>query len=274
MEGVVDLLLSSPAVKDFFVGMGTSAAKEVGQKAGSLIVQSLTARLTKVKSGYGKKELLTVEKKLNGYLREDESTLISKNLWIQFLTFMFPEREVTLERLDPELCAYIADRIYIGLTFQSWLIEMGFRMENTRYMATIQGRRSATPFYFDVRAVYEQEYIDSVILLRVIDSRVTLPTEFINALPSICQDINDSDLAYPAIRDHDILVLVRTGGSNLAQKGATQATLRSVRGSFDSSLPRLLYLEENEFEELVLMKITSRRKFLAERLRGLKPYRS
>lgn len=118
---------------------------------------------------------------------------------------MFPERTVDGNTLTEEDCDYIVARTYAASELQSLLCDMNYDPRQISYMAQIQGK-SKSIYFFDLRAWYKQEYFDNLLIGRIIDNRIGVPTEYVNSLPMLVQDINGDTVASPAvIRDHDIL---------------------------------------------------------------------
>ena len=140
------------------------------------------------------------------------------------------------------------------------------------YMHQIQGKRSRTPYFFDLRASYEQEYFNNLLFVRVVDGRVCIPTDYIKTLPTLVQDINgDISISPAAIRDHDLFCIVQTG--KIDNSGLVLQTVRTIQDSYDVFLPRVLYFTEEEIENLLMMEKTKATAVLTSKMKVSKPFR-
>jgi hypothetical protein len=249
----VELLLANPQVRDFLITLSLSAAREASTRAGKWIVGSLVD-LFKKSGLFQKDKLETTEKTLNELIsgKSGSEVTLMKNFWAEFLGFMFPDRDQLVDKLNQELCDYIAQRIYEGMGFEQLLLDIEFQPERIRYMGHFVGRNSQTAYYFDLRASFEQVYFDNILLARVIDGRVSSPTEFVNSLPAMVEDINGDPTESPAIlRDHDIIAIIQSGKLSSAQITKLQQTIRTVQTSNDIALPRLVFFPVDELESLI-----------------------
>ena len=272
---VLDLLMLNPQIRDFLTSLSLSAAKEVGARSGKWVVESLTARIKKA-GLFRSEKVAEAEKKLNELTFSKQITGITmmQNFWIDFLEFMFPDRDVALEKLNEELCDYIAQRIYAGLGFEQLLIDIGYKPERIRYMTYFVGQRSKTPFYFDLKASFEQEYFDNLLIARVIDSRVSSPPEFVNSLPSVIQDINGDTASQAILRDHDIIAIIQSNPQSTAQLTKFRQTIRTVQTSNDVNLPRLIFFTTEELEHmLACTEGEDRANRFKQKLLEVRPYR-
>lgn len=137
-------------------------------------------------------------------------------------------------------------------------------------MAQIKGK-SKSIYFFDLKAWYNQEYLDNLLIGRVIDNRIGVPTEYVNSLPMLVQDINGDTAESPAIRDHDIFVLAHTG--KIEKPESIKNTIKTVQTTYDTFLPRILYLTEEDLEELVRMGRKKAAAQLTSKIKVMRPYR-
>jgi hypothetical protein len=148
---------------------------------------------------------------------------------------------------------------------------MNYDPRQISYMAQIQGK-SKSVYSFDLKAWYKQEYFDNLLIGRVIDIRIGVPTEYINSLPMLVQDINGDTQASPAyIRDHDVFVLIHTG--KIEKPELIKNTIKNVQNTYDTFLPRILYLTEEELGGLMAMDRKKASHQLSSRIKELRPYR-
>jgi len=198
-----------------------------------------------------------------------------QNFWMDFMTFMFPDREVTIDKLDERLCGYMANRIYTSLGFEQLLLDAGYKPERIRYMTSFQGQQSRTPHYFDLAATFEQEYFDNLLLARVVDYTVSSPQDFVNSLPSVVRDINGDPIARPALlRDHDIIAIISPNTMATGRLTRLRQTIRTVQVSNDVTLPRLLLFTNEELTNLLKCEdVKERGEKVVEKFREVRPYR-
>jgi hypothetical protein len=263
-------------IQQFLTSLGTTVAKEAGGKVGKWIVDSIASRIKKAKL-FSEDDIKKTEKTLNEFVLKGKKTGLSlvQNFWIDFLTFMFPEREVTIDKLDSTLCDYIANRIYTGLGFEKLLLDAEYKMERIHYMVHFQGQQSLTPYYFDLAAAYEQEYFDNIIIARVIDVNVSSPQDFVNSLPTVVRDINGDLLARPAfLRDHDMISVIISNDLTTRQLTRLRQTIRTVQMSNPIILPRLILFTNEELTSLLACdKKEERRQRFLEKFHEVRPYR-
>jgi len=247
---ILDLLMSNPQIQQFLTSLSMSATKEAGEKIGKWIVNSIECKIKESKLFRNEKI-----KETDGLLKE----LISKktkeitpltNYWIEFLTFMFPDREIMIDKLNETDCDYIAHRIFTGLGFEQLLLDMGYRIEKIRYMTHFPGLQSRALHYFDLAASFEQEYFDNFLCARVIDIRVSSPQDFVNSLPRVVSDINGDPTRPAQLRDHDIITIIVSNNLTLNRLTKLRQTIRTVQ-DIDTFLPRLVLVSNQELSELL-----------------------
>jgi hypothetical protein len=263
-------------IQQFLVSLGTTAAKETGEKVGRWVVNSIISRISKSKL-FREHEIKKTEKTLMEFVSKGEKVGLSlvQNFWIDFMTFMFPEREVTIDELDTKLCGYIANRIYTGLGFEKLLLDAGYELDRIHYMISLQGQQSLTPHYFDLAASYEQEYFDNFLVARVIDVTVSSPQDFVNSLPTVVRDINGDIFAKPAfLRDHDIICVIISNDLTNRQLTRLRQTIRTVQISNPIILPRLVLFTNDELTNLLACKEKEERgRRVLEKFHEVRPYR-
>jgi len=248
---VLELLSSNMQIQQFLISLGTTAAKETGERVGKWVVDSIALKIKEAKL-FRDDKIKKTEKELNDLISKGKEGSISlaQSFWIDFLTFMFPEREVRIDELNTDLCSYIANRIYVGLAFEQLLLDIGYKLERIRYMTHFEGLQSKMPHYFDLAAMYEQEYFDNLLAARVIDLTVNSPNDFINSLPSVVRDINGG-LNHARLRDHDIICIVLSNDLTTRQVTRLRQTIRTVQTSYDVFLPRLVLFTNDELKSLL-----------------------
>lgn len=276
MSDFVNLLLSNVQVQQFLASLVTSAAKEAGSKAGHWIVDSLVS-LVKKYNGCPTVKMAATEKKLEELISEKDGSVSSygQHYWMDVLTFMFPEREVTIDKLTDGLCDYMANRIYFGLGFEQLLLDVGYKLQSIRYMTHIDGQESRAPHYFDLFGTFEQEYFDNLVVAKVVDATLNSPHDFVNSIPSVVRDINgDPRLRQPLLRDHDIISILLLRGQNSNQLSRLRQTIRIVQTSNDVYLPRLILFTREEFLDILSQEdVSERKKRIVERFQAVRPYR-
>lgn len=253
MTDLLDLLLSNMQVQQFLTSLGTVAAKEAGERVGKWVVGSIASRIKESKL-FKENKVMRTEKILQGFIakRKQEGITLVQNFWIDFLAFMFPEIDVTIDQLDAAKCRYIANRIYTGLGFEQLLLDAGYKLERIRYMTHFQGQRSLVPHYFDLTATFEQEYFDNLLIARVIDLAVSSPHDFVNSLPSVIQDINGDSTTRPAsLRDHDIISIVLSTELTTRKLTRLRKTIETVQRTNDVILPRIVLFASRELTDLL-----------------------
>lgn len=251
-----------------------SAAKEAGQRIGKWVVDSIA---TKIKESrlFKEKRITETEDLLAGLVSEKKTRItLLASYWIDFLTFMFPDREVTIDKLTQADCDYIAQRIFTGLGFEQLLLDIGYELEKIQYMSYFSGIQSLTRYYFDLTASYEQEYFDNFICARVVDIRVSSPQDFINSLPRVIADINGDPSRPSLLRDHDIIPLVMANQLSTHQLNKLRKTIRTVQDTNDVILPRLVLFSNLELLELLgSTNLEERKKRIKRKFEEVRPYR-
>jgi len=273
---LLDLLLSNVQIQQFLTSLGTSAARETGEKVGKWVVTSI-AKKAKESKLFKEDKVKKTEEILDEFVSKGKKSGLSlvQSFWMDFLTFMFPDREVTIDKLDSGLSSYIANRIYFGLGFEQLLLDAGYKHERIRYMTHFQGQQSLTPHYFDLAATYEQEYFDNLLLARVVDLTVSSPHDFVNSLPSVVRDINGDLLARHAfLRDHDVISIIISNDLNSRQLARLRQLIRTVQISNDIFLPRLVLFTNEEITGLLACDDQKKRgQRVMEKFNEVRPYR-
>lgn len=276
MTDLLDLLLSNVQIQQFLTSLGTSASTEAGERVGKWVVSSIAQKIKECKL-FREDKVKKTEKVLEELVsKSKESGLyLAQNFWIDFLTFMFPDREVTIDKLDNVLSSYIANRIYVGLGFEQLLLDAGYKIERIHYMTHFQGQQSLTPHYFDLTATYEQEYFDNLLVARVVDLTVSSPHDFVNSLPSVVRDVNGDLMAKHALlRDHDIISVIISNDLTPRQLARLRQTLRTVQITNDVFLPRLVLFTNEEIASLLACQVeTERGQRVMEKFCEVRPYR-
>ena len=253
LADILDLLMSNPQIQQFLTSLGMSTAKEAGEKIGKWVVDSITTKIRDSKL-FGNQKIKAADELLNGLISKKPTgiTLLT-NYWLEFLTFMFPDREITIDKLNQSECDYIAQRIFTGLGFEQLLLDMGYRLEKIRYMTYFPGLQSRAFHYFDLAANFEQEYFDNVLCARVIDIRVSSPQDFVNSLPRVVSDINGDPYRPPILRDHDIVTIIISNDLSTSRLTKFRQTIRTVQET-NIILPRLILIANQELSELLRCK--------------------
>lgn len=270
---VLDLLMSNPQIQQFLTSLGMSATKEAGEKIGKWIVHSIGCKIKESKL-FQEGKIKETDELLKALVskKTKEITMLT-NYWIEFLTFMFPDREIAIDKLNETECDYIAQRIFTGLSFEQLLLDMGYKIEKIRYMTYFSGLQSHALHYFDLAASYEQEYFDNFLCARVIDTRVSSPLDFVNSLPRVVSDIN-GDTGRPAqLRDHDIITIILSNNPSSSRLTRLQQTIRTVQDT-NAVLPRLVLVVNQELSELLECKNNQERgERMKRRLQSVRLYR-
>jgi len=267
----IAILLSNPYLGQFLMSLCSSFGSKVADNVSEWVIDSLKRRLQRRKAP--EKRIAEVESTMLSFAkRTDVDGFLAKAFWLEFVTFMFQERAREASKLTEDDCDYIAARTYAAFELESLLFEIGYQPKSVNYMAQIQGKRSRLPYFFDLKANYEQEYFDNLLVARVIDNRVCIPTDYIKSLPTLVQDVNGDVSVSPAVlRDHDVLVIVQTGEINNSSQ-IIQA-IKTVQSSYDVFLPRILYFTEEELESLIMMEKKKAASLLGLKIREMKPFR-
>ena len=273
---MLDLILSNPQVSQFLSSVVASASKDAGEKVGKWVVDALSKKIKGAKL-FEPEAVSKTEIALNGFLTEGKNSGLSlaQNFWLDFFDFMFPDMGITIENLDEKLSSYIANRIYYGIGFEQLLINAGYKFERIHYMTSIQGQDSLWPYYFDLVATYEQEYFDNLILARVVDWNVNSPQDYVNSLPSLIRDINGySTVKRPLVRDHDIISIIISNDLSTRQSTKLRQIIRTVQGSNDIFLPRIVLFTSEEIGNLLACQNEEERgKRVLEKFKESRPYR-
>ena len=248
----MDLLMSNPQIQQFLTSLGISTAKEAGEKIGKWIVDSIATKIKESKL-FKDKKIQETEELLNGLITKKKPAGITLlgNYWIDFLTFMFPDREVAIDKLTQTECDYIAQRIFTGLGFEQLLLDVGCKLEKIRYMTHFTGVQSRAPHNFDLAASFEQKFFDNFLCARVIDIRLSSPQDFVNSLPRVVSDINGDPSTPPLLRDHDIITIVMANKLSSYRLTKLRQTIRTVQETNDIILPRLVLISNQELLELL-----------------------
>ena len=252
MVDILDLLASNLQIQQFLTSLGISVTKEAGKKIGKWIVGSITAKIRESKL-FEDRKIRETEQLLDGLISKKKTTGITllANYWIEFLAFMLPDREITIDKLTATECDYIAQRILTGLGFEQLVLDIGYRPEKIRYMTSFSGVQSRANHYFDLAARFEQEYFDNFLCARVIDIRVSSPQDFVNSLPRVVSDINGDPSRPPIFRDHDIFAIVMSNELSSYRLTRLRQTIRTVQETNDVILPRLILMSNQELLELL-----------------------
>jgi len=244
--------MSNPQIQQFLTSLGISAAKEAGEKIGRWIVDSIAAKIKESKL-FKDEKIRETEELLDGLISKKKTAGITLlgNYWIDFLTFMFPDREVAIDKLTRTECDYVAQRIFTGLGFEQLLLDLGCKLEEIRYMTHFPGVQSRALHYFDLAASYEQKFFDNFLCARVIDIRMSSPQDFVNSLPRVVSDINGNPSTQLVFRDHDIIAIVMANELSSHRLTRLRQTMRTVQDTNDTFLPRLVLFSNQELLELL-----------------------
>jgi hypothetical protein len=231
------------------MSLSISATKEAGERVGRWIVASIGAKLKGSKL-FKVEKVKEAEQMLSSLItkKTGEMTLLS-NYWIEVITFMFPDREIDLPKLNENECDYVAQRIFSGLGFEQLLLDAGYKLPKIRYMTHLSGLESQQIYYFDIVASFEQEYFDNFLCARVIDTRVSSPQDYINSIPRAVSDINGKS-GRPTLRDHDIIGIVLSNDVSSGRLVKLRQNIRTVQET-NLSIPRLILLTDQELNNLL-----------------------
>ena len=267
----VAILLNNPYLGQFLMSLCSSFGSKVADNVSEWVIGSLKRRLQRRKTP--DEDIAKVETTMASFVkRKGVDGFLAKAFWMEFLTFMFPERGRDARKLTEEDCDYISARTCAAFELESLLFAIGYAPKSVSYMAQIQGKKSRLPYFFDLKASYEQDYFDNLLVARVIDSRVCIPTDYIKSIPMLVQDVNGDVTASPAaLRDHDLFAVVQTG--EIDNSGQIMQAVKTVQSSYDVSLPRILYFTEEELERLIMMEREKAKGFLISRIKEVKPFR-
>lgn len=274
MSDLLELLILNPQIQQFLTSLGMSAAKEAGQRIGKWIVDSIANKIKRSKL-FEDTRIRETEQLLTGLISEKKTRItLLASYWLDFLTFMFPDREVTIDKLTEADCDYIAQRIFTGLGFEQLLLDIGYELEKIQYMTYFSGIQSRARHYFDLTASYEQEYFDNFLCARVIDIRVSSPQDFVNSLPRVVDDINGDPSRPSLLRDHDIIPLVMANQLSSYRVNKLRQTIRTVQETNDVILPRLVLVSNQELLELLgSTNLEERRKRIRRKFEEVRLYR-
>jgi len=245
LTDIVDLLATNPQIQQFLTSLAISATKEAGERLGKWIVQSIGAKIRGSKLIENNK-VIEAEHMLNDLIKKKtgEMTLLS-NYWIDFMTFMFPERELDVNAISQNDCDYIAQRIFTGLGFEQLLLDVGYKPTKIRYMTHFSGLQSQQLYYFDITASFEQEYFDNFLCARVIDTRISSVQEFVNSIPQTINDINGITPRPALLRDHDIIGIILSNNPSAGKLAKLRQNIRIVQET-NPFVPRLILLTNQE----------------------------
>jgi len=269
MVDLVELLLQNEPIRFFLSSVAISAGKDTAEKTGKWIVESLVGKIRRVPHE-NKTKLAEAEKSLKQLTAGGQSSGLVGSFWLDFLEFMFPERPMGIDDINPDLSEYVAGRIYAGLGFQQLLYDLKFEVGSVKYMSQYQGRRSQGRYYFDLAALYSQEYYDHRLMVRVVDARESVPTLFVKALPTVVQDINGEVQSNPIIQNHDTMVIIQTGRTPRRQLENLREAVRTTQADYDFTLPRLVLLTHEELSGLLELDTEERVANLREKLQSAK----
>jgi hypothetical protein len=250
LTDIVDLLVSNPQIQQFLASLTVSVTKEAGSRIGKWIVSSIGAKMRESQL-LGDDRVKDANKVLNELItRKTSGMTLLANYWIEFLTFMFPDREMTIDRLSESECDYIAQRILTGLEFEQLLLDTGYKPDKIRYMTHFSGLQSRALYYFDITASFEQEYFDNFLCARVIDIRASSPQDFVNSIPRVVSDINGDPSSPAILRDHDIFGVVLSNDLSSSRLTRLRQTIRTVQDT-NPSVPRLVLVTNQELSEFL-----------------------
>lgn len=274
MSDMLELLILNPQIQQFLTSLGMSAAKEAGQRIGKWIVDSIANKIKKSKL-FEDTRVGEIEHMLTELISHKKTRItLLASYWLDFLTFMFPDREVTIDKLTETDCDYIAQRIFTGLGFEQLLLDIGYELEKIQYMTYFSGIQSRARHYFDLTASYEQEYFDNFLCARVIDIRVSSPQDFVNSLPRVIADINGNPSRPPLLRDHDIIPLIMANQLSSYKLSKLRQTIRTVQETNEVILPRLVLVSNQELLELLGSgNLEERRKRIRRKFEEVRLYR-
>jgi len=249
---ILDLLVTNPQVQQFLTSLGLSVAKEAGQKIGKWVVNSISTKLTHLQ-WFEEKRIEESKNTLEGLFIKKPVHQVSLlgNYWIEFLTFMFPEREVEINKLTENDCDYVAQRIFTAMCFEQLLLDTQCNIENIRYMTYFSGIQSRDYHYFDLKARFEQRFFDNFLCARVIDIMANSPLAYVNSLPRVVSDINGNPNTPSVLRDHDVIAVVLSRDPSNRTITRLRSTIRSVQETSNIILPRLILFTNQELLEIL-----------------------
>jgi len=250
LADLLDLLMSNPQIQQFLLSLTMSMSKEAGEKVGKWIVGSIANGLKTIKL-LSKEKMSEADKVLEGLISKKTTGItMLTNYYMDFMSFMFPDREIDIEKLSKEECEYVGQRIFIGLSFEQLLLDIGYKLNKMRYLTRFPGLQSNSLYYFDLAASFEQEYLDNLLFARVVNTRFGSPQEFVNSLPRVVSDIN-GDFSRPTLlRDHDIIAVIVSDELSGSRLTKLRQTIRTVQDT-NAILPRVVLVTSQEIFELL-----------------------
>lgn len=262
----IGYLLSNPIVQNFLINLAAAATYDQGRKVVSCIYNHFYTR----KDFFPENQIKTIKPHLKKYLKKQTRIpeAIGRRFWRDFSLFMFSGQFKTANDLTENDCEYIAERVFYGVTFQSILIELGYDKESIEYMYRMQGRTPRLVYFFDAKAKDRTLQIDNLTVVRVIDNRVPGMLDSVLAIPSIIQDINQTN-PRSRFRDHDLYVIVQSGHTNSSIVDAVRDILHRHQ-QMNPDLPRILYLEKDHMDHLISLPKEDRVRFLKEQIRMIR----
>lgn len=125
MAELASIIMNNPYIGQFLTSLSTSFGTEIGGRVAGWICDSLEDRFRR-----NKVPPKDIEKAQRYFAKFSEKTdaneFLTSVFWMDFLTFMFPERTVDGNSLTEQDCDYIIARTYAASELQSLLCSMNY----------------------------------------------------------------------------------------------------------------------------------------------------
>jgi hypothetical protein len=169
--------------------------------------------------------------------------------WEQLHQFLFQNQRIDFAKLDEQHCKYVAERLFYGISFQSMLVELGCERENVKYMFPFPSDRLGSHYYFDIKAKNDLQFVDQLVVARVVDNRAMNPIETVQAIPVTIDEINNVN-PVSHFRDFDLYVIIHSGQYDTETNTKIKGILKSYQMS-QHEMPRFVYFEKQDVDDLM-----------------------
>lgn len=266
-EEAINFIASNPILQNLVLGVASNAVYDVAKRIMSRLWQHFGSRPDIFKS----EQVETIKTKFTRAFEEydrGEWSSLDETFSTQFQQLLFPNRKIVIEKLDDPQCDYVADRLFYGASFQSMLMDLGFKKKNMKYMFAFPSKYTDWPYYFDIKAKLQFPCVDKLLVTRVVDNRAFDPIESLEAIPQRIKEINSRN-PIARFRDFDLYITIHTGHYDSSLNARMKDILKTLQDA-RSDYPRFVLFEKQELDLLIKLEKSARVVSLKQKLADLK----
>lgn len=254
MAEAVGLILSNPVVIGLLTGVASNAMYDTVKG----VTKHLIRHFKENPRLFTNEEVKKTEEQVAVFFENYDKgvwSAVQGAFWEQLQQFLFQNQKMDFAKLDEPHCKYVAERLFYGISFQSMLVESGFKRENVKYMFSLPGARLVSPHYFDVIAKNDFLCVDQLVVARVVDNRAMDPIVPLQAIPVTIDEINKAN-PVAHFRDFDLYVIIHSGQYDVETNTKIKGILKDYQKDQDvageqNGMPKFAFFEKQDLDTLM-----------------------